>query len=159
MRIIHQKHEASAAGAVNKRRDRAAHEVGQIVHRPGSAMVDRQYGRQSPQRKRPRRPRPGDMNGDGIFDLVISGAAIPSFPGDQVTEVFLSDGRGGFHLELAAGVGGQGVAVADLNGDGLSDLALASNFQLDVLLNKTIPPGPTLTSLLPSSTSARMASS
>jgi len=88
-----------------------------------------------------------ELDGDGTADLVITGSAVASLPSDHATEVFLSDGRGGFQRELAALYGGQSIVAAQLNNDGISDLAVASNFELSALLNRqTTPAAPTITS-------------
>lgn len=80
-----------------------------------------------------------DMNGDGHLDVVASpvrkGASFPS--------IFLGDGKGhftqwkGLHFPRAAGEYDYGdVAVADFNGDGLPDIALACHLRgLVVLIN------------------------
>jgi hypothetical protein len=69
----------------------------------------------------------GDVNADGMPDLV-SGAAIPrtAHPMDQVA-VFLGIGGGVFGSPATYQANGEPVSIriADLTGDGLSDLAIA----------------------------------
>jgi hypothetical protein len=62
------------------------------------------------------------LNGDGIVDLAVSDTA-----GNQVS-VLLGKGDGTFELAgtYPAGVGARSVAIADFNGDGRLDLAVAN---------------------------------
>jgi hypothetical protein len=72
-----------------------------------------------------------DLDGDGDVDL-----AVPSTTG--VVGVFLNRGDGTFESSTyAAGPGSHGVAIADLNRDGLPDLATANqnDATVSVLLN------------------------
>ena len=69
-----------------------------------------------------------DVNGDGLLDLVISG----QFQGGTMA-VLLGNGQpptgsGSFHLDqiYASAGGGQGIALADFNGDGILDAATVS---------------------------------
>lgn len=67
-----------------------------------------------------------DMNGDGHLDIVHG----PARKSDSLPKIFLGDGEGGWRLWREARFEGQpldygDVAVADLNGDGNLDLALA----------------------------------
>ncbi|MGQ0552729.1 MAG: FG-GAP repeat domain-containing protein [Planctomycetota bacterium] len=70
----------------------------------------------------------GDVNGDGHRDLVVGGASEQS-PGHGALTVLLGDGEGGFAAlpPINAEATIEQVLVADLNGDGLSDLAAVSN--------------------------------
>ncbi len=79
-----------------------------------------------------------DLNGDGIADLVVTGAG-----NSNNVAVLLGNGTGGF----AAGVGGtfsagqdaRSVAIADLNGDGKLDLAITGFYtdNVTILLQKS----------------------
>jgi len=86
-----------------------------------------------------------DMDGDGIPDIV----APPSRLGDAKVHIFYGDGKGNFHerpIDLVDGTGKTlppqklaygGVAVADFDGDGKPDIALASHGQtVRVLRNR-----------------------
>ena len=61
-----------------------------------------------------------DLNGDGVPDLLVRSGLTLS--------VFLGDGKGGFGAatNFPAGSGAQGLAVADLNGDGRLDVVVAN---------------------------------
>jgi hypothetical protein len=69
----------------------------------------------------------GDFNGDGILDF-----AVATFGGDEFMYIFLGNGTGTFRLAgsiFPAGSGPVSVAVADFNGDGIPDLAVANEVQ------------------------------
>ena len=72
----------------------------------------------------------GDFNGDGMQDF-----AAVNYAGSNVS-VRLGDGSGGFTSpatpEVTVDVGPNLVAIADLNGDGIQDLATANLFSNDV---------------------------
>ncbi len=79
------------------------------------------------------------MDGDGAADLVV--ADHPVGPA-SVISVLLNDGHGAFGASMDFPVGKfayvVAVAVGDLNGDGLSDLALADEAGgIEVLLNSS----------------------
>jgi hypothetical protein len=85
----------------------------------------------------------GDFNGDGIPDLIAAsggsgGHATNSGDGDMA--VLLGNGDGTFQVAVhyAAGAGPSSVNVADFNGDGIPDVAIANFHSADisVLLGK-----------------------
>ncbi len=91
---------------------------------------------------------PGDFNNDGRLDLVVASAVISgtsSLPGQ--VDLFLQDpSRPGFFSiqgVFTVGIDPFQVAAADLNGDGLPDLAVANanSDSVSVLLNNTLQPG------------------
>jgi hypothetical protein len=67
----------------------------------------------------------GDFNGDGIQDLAISSA------GSDSLQVFLGNGDGTFTAAANSALGGSvsplSITVADFNGDGIQDLAVAGS--------------------------------
>jgi hypothetical protein len=67
-----------------------------------------------------------DLNGDGVLDLVVASAGSAANPGSTV-DVLLGNGDGTFQgaQSYAAGPSPSFVAVADFNGDGIPDLAVA----------------------------------
>jgi hypothetical protein len=92
----------------------------------------------------------GDFNGDGIPDLVVAtmGGINGLHPGSLA--VFIGNGDGTFQASVsyAAGESTVFVAVADLNGDGKADLAVANSDgnNVTVLLGKgdsSLQPAPT----------------
>jgi hypothetical protein len=72
----------------------------------------------------------GDMNGDGILDLVV-----PNTSGAQVS-VLLGDGNGTFAAKTDYTVGDSptSVALADFNGDGLPDIATSNDGSSNVTI-------------------------
>jgi hypothetical protein len=81
----------------------------------------------------------GDFNHDGIPDLVVTSGLDFSVRGGNLS-VLLGNGDGTFQaaVHYAADSGPVSVAVADLNGDGIPDLAVANLFSndLSILLGK-----------------------
>jgi hypothetical protein len=71
----------------------------------------------------------GDLNADGKLDIVTTGTAE--------VDALLNNGDGTFGAAQAVGPAGSSVVVADLNSDGLPDLAQidGSGTSIDVILN------------------------
>ncbi|MBW8876206.1 MAG: VCBS repeat-containing protein [Acidobacteria bacterium] len=72
-----------------------------------------------------------DMNGDGKLDIVVGGfSGHPEDPSADGVSVLLGDGAGAFRLlagsPFAAGRTPVAVAVGDLNGDGVAEIAVAN---------------------------------
>ncbi len=74
----------------------------------------------------------GDLDGDGILDLVVAGALAKNSTGNFVS-TFLGDGTGNFALkqttELGPGILEGEIALADLNEDGKLDVAFPEESQ------------------------------
>ena len=74
----------------------------------------------------------GDFNRDGKLDLVIRLQRNPDSP---ITFVLLGNGDGTFSTPKAVSVGDDfGVAIGDLNNDGILDLVLVEPFVVETLL-------------------------
>jgi hypothetical protein len=86
-----------------------------------------------------------DMNGDGKLDLVVSSGANRSSDNASRVSVVLGNGDGSFQAQqeivVGTGLSLNGVAVADVNGDGRPDILVANSLDngsdLYVLLNTT----------------------
>ena len=74
----------------------------------------------------------GDLNGDGIPDLAVVNSCGPAYPCDNnngTVTILLGKGDGTFSAVSATPVSGSnpvGIAIADLNGDGILDLAVTN---------------------------------
>ena len=86
-------------------------------------------------------PAVGDFNHDGKLDLAVTGAGVTGAQDNEVT-ILLGNGDGTFtassNSTFATGAAPQAISVADFNGDGKLDLAIA-NYQdgsLTILLGK-----------------------
>jgi hypothetical protein len=80
----------------------------------------------------------GDVDGDGHVDLVIGSSAKPEGPGQVAT--MRGDGKGGFsetfRSKLSVPAGFAMKTLADVDGDGKSDLVLLDGKRLSVMKNK-----------------------
>jgi hypothetical protein len=73
-----------------------------------------------------------DLMGNGILDLVVASLGENGGPSRNAVGVFLGNGDGTFQpvvSYLAAGAGIDAVAVGDVNGDGIPDLAVVDECQ------------------------------
>jgi hypothetical protein len=72
----------------------------------------------------------GDLNGDGVLDLAVANQ------GSNDVSVLLGDATGSFVAAtgspFAVGTAPSGVAIGDLNGDGVLDLAVANELTSDI---------------------------
>jgi hypothetical protein len=71
----------------------------------------------------------GDFNGDGVEDLAVANGGSPPYYSDGSISVMLSTGDGSFTAveTIAAGDTPASIAIADFNGDGISDLVIVNN--------------------------------
>jgi FG-GAP-like repeat len=78
----------------------------------------------------------GDFNGDGKLDIVATAGSVNGFLGG--VSVLLGKGDGTFASAVVypTGVAPGSIAVADFNGDGRLDLAVANDTSVSVLLGR-----------------------
>jgi hypothetical protein len=85
----------------------------------------------------------GDFNADGVLDLAISNSecSVPGANCPGTVSVLFGNGDGTFqqHVDYPVGIYPIGVATADLNGDGGSDLAVANAYSNSVSLMLNLP--------------------
>lgn len=92
----------------------------------------------------------GDLNGDGINDL-----AVPNPWSNNAIAVELGNGDGTFgavtNFALPAGSVPYGIALADVNGDGLKDILTTTygTQSLDVMINTSVAMAPAVASVAP----------
>ncbi len=81
-----------------------------------------------------------DLDGDEALDVVASNLGYGGAAADGAVSVFLNQGAGtlGAKVDYAVGAWPRGVIAADLNGDGLADVATANygSSDVSVLLNQ-----------------------
>jgi hypothetical protein len=76
-----------------------------------------------------------DLNGDGKLDLAVTSAPTQLSSGSSVVTILLGKGDGTFQPSVNYAPGGFAVAIADFNGDGKPDLAVAA-FAMTILLGR-----------------------
>ncbi len=92
-----------------------------------------------------------DVNGDGILDLIVSGAKNST---TSFVSTMIGNGDGTFQAPIETDFSGlhlpQGMILADYNGDGILDLAFASGLSVQTLLGNgdgTFRMGPSTASI------------
>ena len=68
-----------------------------------------------------------DINNDGKPDLVVANFRVSDFTISANVSILLGNGDGTFRAPASYNPGGRAVAVADFNGDGRPDVAVANN--------------------------------
>jgi hypothetical protein len=85
----------------------------------------------------------GDFNADGVSDLAVSNSAcsVPASNCPGTVSILFGNGDGTFeqHVDYPVGIYPIGVASADLNADGGSDLAVANAYSNSVSLMLNLP--------------------
>ena len=97
---------------------------------PGDGAGSIAVGAQTPVELGPRDLAVGDFDGDGLRDVAVANAAQDIFVIlESSVSVLLGDGAGGLGVPVTTDVNGlpTAVAAADLDGDGLGDLAVGVN--------------------------------
>ena len=101
--------------------------------------------REYPVRRRPNAVAIGDVNGDRVPDLVVADGSGIAYVGGDVT-ILPGEGDGTFGPALyhgGVGPGARSVAAADVNGDGIADVVVATKTGVAVLLGtRGGPPRP-----------------
>jgi hypothetical protein len=76
----------------------------------------------------------GDLDGDGRLDIAVANLGSPSDPASASTSVLLQDpltrGSFGAAVGYATALRSEAIAIADLDGDGRADLAVANSGSL-----------------------------
>ena len=85
----------------------------------------------------------GDFNADGVLDLAVSNSecSVPAINCPGTVSILFGNGDGSFqqHVDYPVGIYPVGIAEADLNGDGGSDLAVANAYSNSVSLLLNLP--------------------